>query len=167
MLYQLVALYTCAFCWGDGGPEGGGGRGEARGDGGAHIQAHFSRELTYICRKVRCICDVKYVLVHRKVISLRSVACIDANSNLSSLSEQIAPPTQGGSATLSSGAIGGIAAGAVVGALLIIAAAAIIVIIALAVRRRKIYRKYVLPYRTFIYGEDRVTVQFSIIILII
>ena len=64
------------------------------------------------------------------------------------------PPTQGASPSLSSGAIGGIIAGAVLGALLIIAAAVLIVIVALAVRRRKIYRKYVLPYRTFIYGED-------------
>ena len=34
MLYQLVALYTCAFCWGEGGGrrgEGGGGREEGGG----------------------------------------------------------------------------------------------------------------------------------------
>ena len=63
------------------------------------------------------------------------------------------PPQEVGP-SLSPGAIGGIIAGAVLGALLIIAAAVLIVIVALAVRRRKIYRKYVLPYRTFIYGED-------------
>jgi len=75
------------------------------------------------------------------------------------LSAVITPLVPGpGSPPLSSGAIGGIIAGAVLGALLIIAAAVLIVIVALAVRRRKIYRKYVLPYRTFIYGEDSYSV---------
>lgn len=57
-------------------------------------------------------------------------------------------------ATLSTGAVAGIAVGGVVGVLLIAAVVVIIVIVAIGARKKRIYRKYVLPYRSYVYGEN-------------
>ena len=58
-------------------------------------------------------------------------------------------------APLSTGAVAGIAVGGVVGVLLIVAVVVIIVIVAISARKKRIYRKYVLPYRSYVYGENR------------
>ena len=41
------------------------------------------------------------------------------------------------------------------GVLLIVAVVVIIVILAIGARKKRIYRKYVLPYRSYVYGENR------------
>ena len=41
------------------------------------------------------------------------------------------------------------------GVLLIVAVVVIIVILAIGARKKRIYRKYVLPYRSYVYGENK------------
>ena len=74
---------------------------------------------------------------------------------LSTFLTLVAPETPGPvAATLSTGAVAGIAVGGVVGVLLIAAVVVIIVIVAIGARKKRIYRKYVLPYRSYVYGEN-------------
>ena len=40
--------------------------------------------------------------------------------------------------------------------LIIVAVVVIIVILAIGARKKRIYRKYVLPYRSYVYGENKV-----------
>ena len=64
---------------------------------------------------------------------------------------------------LSTGAVAGIAVGGAAGVLLIAAVVVIIVIVAVGARKKRIYRKYVLPYRSYVYGENRASLTKGLI----